>query len=213
MASESSPTIGPRLPTEVKRREAQQPSAEEYFNRAARHYVKEDKLAALKTLDLGLHEYPGDARMLKLHAAWFHDRHFGTVVGFAILLGNIGAVLATAPLAALLRFVSWRDVFVLIGALSIVIAVLSWIFVRDDPVLDLEGVSRRVHAVHFIGRTSVVGMNESAYRISRRDDFPRNKVQKVVYSIGPDRFLGGDIQPVETSFNLPFQKMQRVNRQ
>ena len=72
--------------------------------------------------------------MLKLHAAWFHDRHFGTIVGFAILLGNIGAVLATAPLATLLRFVSWRDIFVLIGALSIVIAVLSWIFVRDDPV-------------------------------------------------------------------------------
>ncbi len=41
-------------------------TADDYFNRAAKLYVKEDKLAALKTLDLGLRQYPGDARMLKL---------------------------------------------------------------------------------------------------------------------------------------------------
>lgn len=46
--------------------QAQTTSAEEFFNRAAREYVKEDKLAALKTLDKGLQAYPGDARMLKL---------------------------------------------------------------------------------------------------------------------------------------------------
>ena len=45
---------------------AQTSSAEEYFNLAARQYVKEDKLAALKTLDKGLQAHPGDARMLKL---------------------------------------------------------------------------------------------------------------------------------------------------
>lgn len=41
-------------------------SAEEYFNRAAKQYVKEDKLSALRTLDKGLQQYPGDARLLKL---------------------------------------------------------------------------------------------------------------------------------------------------
>lgn len=46
--------------------QAQPNSADEYFNRAARQYVKEDKLAALKTLDKGLQAHPGDARMLKL---------------------------------------------------------------------------------------------------------------------------------------------------
>lgn len=46
--------------------QAQTSSAEEYFNLAARQYVKEDKLAALKTLDKGLQAHPGDARMLKL---------------------------------------------------------------------------------------------------------------------------------------------------
>jgi hypothetical protein len=43
-----------------------QTTALEYFNQAAKQYVKEDKLAALKTLDKGLRAHPGDARMLKL---------------------------------------------------------------------------------------------------------------------------------------------------
>ncbi len=45
---------------------AQSTSADAYFNQAARQYVKEDKLSALRTLDKGLKAYPGDARMLQL---------------------------------------------------------------------------------------------------------------------------------------------------
>ncbi len=37
--------------------------------------------------------------LLKLNATWFHDRHFGTVVGLTLVLGNIGSILAAAPLA------------------------------------------------------------------------------------------------------------------
>jgi sugar phosphate permease len=71
--------------------------------------------------------------MLKLNAAWFHDRHFGTSVGLAILLGNVGAVLAATPLAAALQYVSWRTVFAAIGLLSIVLAAITWFFVRNHP--------------------------------------------------------------------------------
>lgn len=45
---------------------AQSVTAQDYFNQAARQYVKEDKGSALRTLDKGLREYPGDARLLKL---------------------------------------------------------------------------------------------------------------------------------------------------
>ncbi len=41
---------------------AQTASAEDYFNRAAKQYVKEDKVNALRTLDKALQEYPGDAQ-------------------------------------------------------------------------------------------------------------------------------------------------------
>jgi len=45
---------------------AQSPTAEDFFNQAGKQYVKEDKLAALRTLDRGLQAFPGDARLLKL---------------------------------------------------------------------------------------------------------------------------------------------------
>ncbi len=109
--------------------------------------------------------------MLKLNAAWFHDRHFGTIVGFAILLGNIGAVLATAPLAEALRYVSWRSVFALIGGLSIVLAVLSWIFVRDHPgqaglpsLRELEGkTAHPPHAGHWFEGLLIVIKNRASW--------------------------------------------------
>ncbi|HMC96778.1 MAG TPA: hypothetical protein VKG92_03955 [Flavobacteriales bacterium] len=44
---------------------AQMASADDYFNRAGKQYVKEDKAAALRTLDQGLRQYPGDPRLLK----------------------------------------------------------------------------------------------------------------------------------------------------
>jgi sugar phosphate permease len=71
--------------------------------------------------------------MLKLHAAWFHDRHFGTFTGLSILLGNIGAVMAAAPLAWVLTITTWRNVFEYVGVLLFLLGVLSWYFVRDTP--------------------------------------------------------------------------------
>jgi sugar phosphate permease len=71
--------------------------------------------------------------MLKLNASWFHDRHFGTATGATILLGNAGSLLAAAPLAWALNFVSWRTVFVSVGLFSLLLAVLAWWLVRNHP--------------------------------------------------------------------------------
>jgi sugar phosphate permease len=88
--------------------------------------------------------------MLKLHAAWMHDRHFGQFTGLSILLGNLGAVLAAAPLAWVLGFVSWRTVFEVVGLLSLALGLLSFALVRNNPgdaglpsMRELEG-----HAAH-----------------------------------------------------------------
>lgn len=43
-----------------------QTTAEAYFDKASREYVKEDKMKALRTLDQALEQHPGDARLLKL---------------------------------------------------------------------------------------------------------------------------------------------------
>lgn len=71
--------------------------------------------------------------IMKLNSVWFHDRHFGTVGGMTILLGNFGSVLAAAPLVWLVAQTSWRNVFVGVGVFSLVLGVLVWLFVRSHP--------------------------------------------------------------------------------
>jgi len=45
---------------------AQETTADGYFNLASKEYVKQDKMQALRTLDKGLAQYPGDPKLLKL---------------------------------------------------------------------------------------------------------------------------------------------------
>ena len=71
--------------------------------------------------------------LMKLNSVWFHDRHFGTIGGMSLLLGNLGAVLAATPLVWAVTQTSWRNVFVAIGLFSIVLAVLVWFLVRSHP--------------------------------------------------------------------------------
>ncbi len=71
--------------------------------------------------------------VLKLIASWYREQEFGTWVGMLMLAGNLGGVLAASPLAWVTRYVSWRDVFAVVGVLSVVLALAIWLWVRDDP--------------------------------------------------------------------------------
>ena len=71
--------------------------------------------------------------VLKLNAAWFLERQFATMTGLLMFMGNMGGLLSAAPLALVVAQVSWRYVFVAAGAISILLAVVTWLFVRDNP--------------------------------------------------------------------------------
>ena len=71
--------------------------------------------------------------MLKLCSNWFDERRFATAAGAANVAGIVGALAATAPLAWLITVVSWRSVFVALGAVSLVLAAAIWLFVREAP--------------------------------------------------------------------------------
>lgn len=78
--------------------------------------------------------------MLKIIAVWFDERYFATLTGLALLMGNVGSILAGAPLAWVAQLASWRHVFVGLGVFSLLLALLSALFVRDRP--DQEVVPR-----------------------------------------------------------------------
>jgi len=71
--------------------------------------------------------------LMKNNTVWFKDKIYGLVAGVTILMGNLGSVLAAKPLSALLNIWSWRDIFIAIGMLSITLAVLTLLFVRNRP--------------------------------------------------------------------------------
>ncbi len=71
--------------------------------------------------------------MLKLIAVWFEEGRFATLVGVSMLIGNLGSVLAGAPLSALAQATGWRGVFIGVGVVSLVLGALCWLIVRDRP--------------------------------------------------------------------------------
>ncbi|WP_022668763.1 MFS transporter [Desulfospira joergensenii] len=71
--------------------------------------------------------------IMKNNSVWFHERVFGLMSGLTLLFGNLGSVLAAGPLSSLLTFFEWRMVFMGIGCLSLGLAFLGFLMVRNRP--------------------------------------------------------------------------------
>jgi sugar phosphate permease len=105
-------------------------------------------LAATGRLLVGLGVSVVFVGLMRSNTQWFSERNFGFVSGGTLLLGNLGSILAAGPLALLLDVTSWRGVFVAIGVISLVNAVLTALYVRSRPqdaglpsVRELEGLA------------------------------------------------------------------------
>jgi sugar phosphate permease len=70
---------------------------------------------------------------LSLAAEWFQPSEFGTVSGFTQAVGNVGALVASSPLALLVEAVGWRHTFVTIGGITLLLAGVAAACVRDRP--------------------------------------------------------------------------------
>ena len=71
--------------------------------------------------------------MLKLASHWMPARQFALTSGVALAVGVFGAVSAGAPLRILVNEFGWRDVMWVTAAVTLVVAVVTWLLVRDDP--------------------------------------------------------------------------------
>jgi sugar phosphate permease len=70
---------------------------------------------------------------LSLIAAWLRPGEFATAAGLTQTVGNIGGLAASTPLALLVEAAGWRETFVLIGGLTLVLALVVATTVRDRP--------------------------------------------------------------------------------
>jgi len=70
---------------------------------------------------------------LKIAANWFPRSQFGMMSALTATVGVLGALVGSAPLAALAASVSWRGALVIIGGVTLAGAILCAAAVRDQP--------------------------------------------------------------------------------
>jgi sugar phosphate permease len=70
---------------------------------------------------------------LKVLAEWFRVKEFAMMTGILMAMGGIGSYSAAAPLAYISNWIGWRQSFILVGILTLVLGALVWAFVRDRP--------------------------------------------------------------------------------
>ena len=77
---------------------------------------------------------------MRILADWFKANEFGTYSGLLLAIGNLGSLAAAAPLVALMAVIGWRSSMNIVGIVSIAIAILAYIFIRNKPE-DVGGAS------------------------------------------------------------------------
>lgn len=70
---------------------------------------------------------------LKIFSGWYREKEFAGITGLFLALGNAGNLSASLPLTYLVLLIGWRFSFIGIGAVSILLGVLAWLFLRDRP--------------------------------------------------------------------------------
>ena len=68
---------------------------------------------------------------MKALSQWFLKRDLGTMTGCLIAVGNVGAMVATTPLAWLAKTWGWRFAFFAIGAVTLGLSLVALLLVRD----------------------------------------------------------------------------------
>ena len=104
--------------------------------------------------------------VLKICAAWFPANRFATVVGVTMFAGNLGAVVAGAPLAWLAGHASWRTIFVALGMLSALLGIAAWRRVRDAPAeagFAVTSAAQPSPSLHWLHALRVVVANKATW--------------------------------------------------
>lgn len=71
--------------------------------------------------------------LLKSNTVWFPAERFAMISGAVMLVGNLGSIFAAGPLAAIVSVVPWRHVFIGASAVSLMLSLLIFAFVRNRP--------------------------------------------------------------------------------
>lgn len=74
--------------------------------------------------------------LLKVIAVWFPKEYFPQLTGIVIAVGNLGAIAGSGPLRMIVDAVGWRETFLVLGLITMVMAALCAAVVRNGPAVN-----------------------------------------------------------------------------
>lgn len=72
--------------------------------------------------------------LFKIQSLWFKANEYATMAGLASVLGNMGAILATAPFLFATSLMGWRGSYVMVAFLTLALLLVVVLFIQDRPV-------------------------------------------------------------------------------
>jgi sugar phosphate permease len=113
--------------------------------------------------------------VIKILSAWYKENEFGTVLGFLLALGMLGNMLATAPLAVSVKFMGWRNSYLVAAVLTVGIVVLVIFRVKNTPDED--------------GAESTPVKDDTGHEGELTEDVPRGMGEKIADIFRPMKML------------------------
>ena len=71
--------------------------------------------------------------LTKIIVTWFVKKDFALMNGFVIAVGNLAGIMAAEPTRIILDAIGWRGLFMAIGIITLMLAMLCVLFVRNRP--------------------------------------------------------------------------------
>lgn len=95
---------------------------------------------------------------MTLYTRWFKPTEFARISGAFVAIGGLGWLSAATPLALLSACIEWRGAFVLVGIITLLLALLGWFLIADHPGMQGSGGARKQDARAFDARTLWQGL-------------------------------------------------------
>jgi sugar phosphate permease len=70
---------------------------------------------------------------VKLITAWFEKKNRGFALGLFMTASSLGVVVTNAIVPTILQTISWNAVYQILGSVTILIGILSYVLLRDKP--------------------------------------------------------------------------------
>lgn len=71
--------------------------------------------------------------LMKLISVWYDKKDFPQLNGIVIAVGNVGALAAAGPLSMMADSMGWRNVFLVLAVITMILAFMCFAFIRDHP--------------------------------------------------------------------------------